>query len=77
MLKFPNSKQNHANAPPVYSAVKGNLQIRFANGITQSVEALFPPAEQAYLFPNVTVVATSTLILPLPRFAPRQNLGRC
>ncbi len=36
--------------------VKGNLQIRFANGITQSVEALFPPAEQAYLFSNVTVL---------------------
>jgi hypothetical protein len=39
-----------------YIRVKCDLQITFATGMTQSVEALFPPTEQAYLFANVTVL---------------------
>jgi hypothetical protein len=36
--------------------VKSNLQITFANGKTQSLKELFPPKDQAYLFPNVKVI---------------------
>jgi hypothetical protein len=47
---------------------KSNLSIRLASGISQSVAQLLPPVEQAYLFPNVTILeniechlATATL----------------
>ncbi|MBE9009125.1 transposase [Pseudanabaenaceae cyanobacterium LEGE 13415] len=47
---------------------KSNLTITLASGIVQSVTQLLPPVEQAYLFPNVTVLndischlATATL----------------
>jgi hypothetical protein len=36
--------------------VKSNLQITFGNGKTQSLKELFPPKDQAYLFPNVKVI---------------------
>jgi Transposase DDE domain len=36
--------------------VKSNLQITFSNGKTQSLSELFPPKDQAYLFPEVKVL---------------------
>jgi hypothetical protein len=38
--------------------VKSDLLVTLANGQTQSVEALFPPPNQAYLFANVQVLET-------------------
>jgi hypothetical protein len=35
---------------------KTDLQVTLAKGSTKSVEQLIPPSEQAYLFPNVTVL---------------------
>ncbi|WNZ44100.1 transposase [Leptolyngbya boryana CZ1] len=47
---------------------KSNLAITFVSGAVQSVAQLLPPVEQAYLFPNVTILddischlATATL----------------
>ena len=37
--------------------VKSNLQITFSNGKTQSLSELFPPKDQAYLFPGVKVLS--------------------
>lgn len=39
---------------------KSDLQITLASGGTQPVSALLPPVEQAYLFPNVTVLGDLT-----------------
>jgi hypothetical protein len=36
--------------------VKCDLQVTLATGLTRSVEQLLPPTEQAYLYPNVTVL---------------------
>jgi Transposase DDE domain len=36
--------------------VKSDLQIRLNNGFSQSVALLLPPTQQAYLFPDVTVL---------------------
>ncbi len=36
--------------------VKSNLQITIGNGKTQSLSELFPPKDQAYLFPDVKVL---------------------
>lgn len=36
--------------------VKSDLKVTLANGCSQSVEQLLPPAEQAYLFENVRVL---------------------
>lgn len=35
---------------------KSNLSILLASGVSQSVAQLLPPVEQAYLFPNVTIL---------------------
>lgn len=40
--------------------VKGSLQVSLSTGTTRSVEQLLPPSEQAYLFPNVTVLGDVT-----------------
>lgn len=39
---------------------KSNLSITLAPGVTQSVAQLLPPVEQAYLFPDVTVLEDVT-----------------
>jgi hypothetical protein len=36
--------------------VKSNLQIAMGNGKTQSLSELFPPKDQAYLFPDIKVL---------------------
>lgn len=42
---------------------KSDLQITLATGVTLPVSALLPPMEQAFLFPNVTVLGDLTVHL--------------
>jgi hypothetical protein len=48
---------------------KSDLQITLATGVTQPVSALLPPIEQAYLFPNVTVLGDLTVHLATARLS--------
>lgn len=52
---------------------KGNLRVTLSTGVTCRVDALLPPAQQAYLFPDVTVLGAVAAQLATAQISPTQE----